>query len=40
MEADPLRQIQQRLDPLEVVEFPEYGDLNLEEVYDAQYIIS
>lgn len=40
MEADPLRQIQQRLDPLEVVEFPEYGDLDLEDVYQAQYIIS
>lgn len=40
MESDPLRQIQQRLDPLETVEFPEYGDLNLNDVYDAQYIIS
>lgn len=40
MEADPLRQIQRRLDPLEIVEFPEYGDLNLHDVYDAQYIIS
>ena len=40
MDADPLRTIQQRLDPLEVVEFPEYGDLDLDEVYEAQYIIS
>jgi hypothetical protein len=40
MEADPLRLIQQQLDPEETVPFPEYGELNLEDVYDAQYIIS
>jgi DNA-directed RNA polymerase len=40
MEADPLRRIQQQLDPEKLVEFPEYGDLDLNDVYDAQYIIS
>ena len=40
MEANPIRRIQQRLDPLEAVEFPEYGSLDLDDVYDAQYIIS
>jgi DNA-directed RNA polymerase len=40
MEADPLRIVQQQLDQEETVPFPEYGELNLEDVYDAQYIIS
>ena len=40
MEADPLRLIQQQLDPEEVVKFPEYGDLDLNEVYSSEYIIS
>jgi DNA-directed RNA polymerase len=40
MEQDPLRLIQQQLDPEEKVPFPEYGELDLEDVYDAQYIIS
>ena len=40
METDPMRTMQQQLDPLEEVEFPEYGSLDLNDVYDAQYIIS
>jgi DNA-directed RNA polymerase len=40
MESDPLRRIQGQLDPEELVEFPEYGELDLNDVYDAQYIIS
>lgn len=40
METDPLRKIQQQLDPMEEVEFPDYGSLDLNDVYDAQYIIS
>lgn len=40
MEADPLRNIQSQLDPEGVVEFPEYGELKLEEVRDSDYIIS
>ena len=40
MEAGPLRLIQQQLDPLETIEFPEYGTLDLEEVRQSEYIIS
>jgi len=40
MLADPLRLLQQQLDPLEEVEFPEYGALDLSEILDSQYIIS
>jgi DNA-directed RNA polymerase len=40
MEADPLRNIQKQLDPEGLVEFPEYGDLDLNEVRDSKYIIS
>ncbi len=40
MEADPLRLIQQQLDPEGEVEFPEYGSLDLQDVYDSEYIIS
>ena len=40
MEADPLRNIQQQLDPEGLVEFPEYGELDLNEVRDSDYIIS
>ncbi len=40
MEADPLRLFQQQVDPEEKVELPEYGDLDLNDVYDAEYIIS
>ena len=40
MQADPLRNIQQQLDPEHKVEFPEYGELELEEVMDSEYIIS
>lgn len=40
MEADPLRNIQKQLDPEGLVEFPEYGELDLNEVRDSDYIIS
>ncbi len=40
MLTDPLRLLQQQLDPLEEVEFPMYGSLSLEEILDSQYIIS
>jgi DNA-directed RNA polymerase len=40
MEADPLRNIQAQLDPEHLVEFPEYGELDLNEVRDSDYIIS
>lgn len=40
MKADPLRNIQHQLDPEKEIEFPTYGDLNLEEVRDSKYIIS
>ena len=40
MESDPLRQLQQQLDPEEEVPFPEYGELDLNEVRDSEYIIS
>ena len=40
MEADPLRNIQQQLDPEGYVDFPEYGTLDLEEVRNSKYIIS
>jgi DNA-directed RNA polymerase len=40
MEADPLRNIQEQLDPEGLVEFPEYGELDLNEVRDSDYIIS
>jgi len=40
MEADPLRNIQRQLDPDGLVEFPEYGELDLNEVRNAEYIIS
>jgi DNA-directed RNA polymerase len=40
MEADPLRNIQAQLDPEGVVEFPEYGELDLNQVRDSDYIIS
>lgn len=40
MEADPLRNIQQQLDPDGEVDFPEYGELQLTEVRDSDYIIS
>jgi len=40
MEADPLRNIQEQLDPEGIVEFPEYGELVLDEVRDSDYIIS
>jgi DNA-directed RNA polymerase len=40
MKADPLRNIQKQIDPEGKVEFPEYGELNLDEVRDSRYIIS
>ena len=40
MKADPLRLIQQQLDPEGVVDFPEYGELDLDEVKHSKYIIS
>jgi len=40
LEADPLRNIQEQLDPEGLVEFPEYGELDLNEVRDSDYIIS
>ena len=40
MEADPLRNIQEQLDPEGKVAFPEYGTLDLNEVRDSKYIIS
>lgn len=40
MEADPLRNIQEQLDPEHLVEFPEYGELNLNDVRYSEYIIS
>jgi len=40
MESDPLRHMQQQLDPEELIPYPEYGTLDLQEVYDSEYIIS
>ena len=40
MKADPIRSIQQQLDPDNLIEFPEYGELDLNEVRDSKYIIS
>jgi len=40
MREDPLRNIQKQLDPDGFVEFPEYGDLDLNEVRNSSYIIS
>lgn len=40
MKTDPLRLVQQQLDPEEIVKFPEYGELDLEEVKQSKYIIS
>jgi DNA-directed RNA polymerase len=40
MRLDPLRNIQQQLDPEHIVPFPEYGSLELNDVYRSKYIIS
>jgi len=40
MKADPLKLFAEELDPEGEVEIPYVGDLDLEEVYDSQYIIS
>ena len=40
MRADPLRLFQQQVDPEETIPLPEYGNLNLDDVFDAEYIIS
>jgi DNA-directed RNA polymerase len=40
MEKDPLRNIQQQLDPQGIVPFPEYGTLCWDDVRNSKYIIS
>lgn len=40
MRADPLKMFSQELDKESVVEIPYVGDLDLDEVYDSEYIIS
>ncbi len=40
MKADPLKRFAEELDPKGEVEIPYVGDLDLEEVYDSEYIIS
>ena len=40
MEADPLRNIQNQIDPEESIPFPTFGKLDLKEVRDSKYIIS
>jgi DNA-directed RNA polymerase len=40
MSLDPLRSFQEQLDPTGEVDFPEYGELELLEVRESNYIIS
>ena len=40
MKADPLKMFSKELDPEGIVEIPYVGDLDLEEVYSSEYIIS
>ena len=40
MKADPLKMFSEELDPEGTIEIPYVGDLDLEEVYDSEYIIS
>jgi hypothetical protein len=40
MKSDPLREFGRELDPEGLIDIPYVGDLELDEVYDSEYIIS